>query len=275
MHLLSERLSNAAKRLEQFPRFLEQVRGTLNVSRVPAVHAKTAAAQNRGVLKTIDNMVRPMLSKLSVADRKRLVDAIAVAEQAIGQHQLWLDSELLPDAKGDFRIGIELYEQKLAYTLYSPMRRQEIRELADSRVRELHAQMYEIARQLYADQYPLTKFPEQPSDAFRRAVIRFGLEQAYAEAPQADQIVATAKRSLAMATDFIRDQDLLTIMPDPLEIIIMPEFQRGVSLAYCDSPGPLETNQKTFYAVSPIPADWTEKQTRSHLREYNTRSSMY
>jgi uncharacterized protein (DUF885 family) len=267
-----QRLGNAARRLEQFPRFLQQVRNTLNVSLVPAVHAQTAAAQNRGVLKTIDNMVRPLLGELPVAERQRLVDAIAVAERAIGEHQVWLDSELLPNAKGDFRIGIELYEQKLAYTLHSPLRRQEIRALADRRVRELHQQMYEIAQQLYRQQYPLTRFPEQPSDAFRRAVIRFGLEQAYAEAPEADQIVATAKRSLATATDFIRTKDLVTIMPDPLEIIIMPEFQRGVSLAYCDSPGPLETGQKTFYAVSPIPADWTEKQIRSHLREYNTRS---
>jgi uncharacterized protein (DUF885 family) len=267
-----ERLSNAARRLEQFPRFLRQVRNTLNVSLVPAVHAQTAAAQNRGVLKTIDNMVRPLLSELSAAERQRLVDAIAVAEQAIGEHQVWLDAELLPNAKGDFRIGIELYEQKLAYTLHSPLRRQEIRALADRRVRELHQQMYEIAQQLYREQYPLTRFPEQPSDAFRRSVISFGLEKAYAEAPEADQIVATAKRSLATATDFIRTHDLVTSMPDPLEIIIMPEFQRGVSLAYCDSPGPLETNQKTFYAVSPIPADWTEKQIRSHLREYNTRS---
>lgn len=268
----SERASNAAKRLEQFPRYLDQVRRTLNVSRVPAVHAKTAAAQNRGVLKTIDNMVRPLLGDLSPTQRKRLVHAIGVAEKAIGQHQVWLDSELLPNAKGDFRLGIELYERKLVYTLHSPMRRQEIRELAGRRVRQLHEQMYEIAKQLYREQYPLTKFPTQPSDAFRRSVIRFGLEKAYAEAPEADQIVATAKRSVAMATDFIRDKDLVTIMPDPLEIIIMPEFQRGVSLAYCDSPGPLETNQKTFYAVSPIPANWTQKQTQSHLREYNTRS---
>ena len=268
----SERLGNVAKRLEQFPRFLEQVRNTLNVSRVPAVHAQTAAAQNRGVLKTIDNMVRPMLGELSEAERERLVHAIGVAEKAIGLHQVWLDSELLPNANGDFRIGMELYERKLAYTLHSPMSRQEIRSLADRRVRDLHEQMYEIAKKLYRDQYPLTQFPDQPSDAFRRSVIRFGLEKAYAKTPEADQIVATAKRSVAMATDFVRDKDLVTIMPDPLEIITMPEFQRGVSLAYCDSPGPLETNQKTFYAVSPIPANWTEKQIRSHLREYNTRS---
>jgi uncharacterized protein (DUF885 family) len=52
----------------------------------------------------------------------------------------------------------------------------------------------------------------------------------------------------------------------------MPVFQRGVALAYCDSPGPLDNALDTFYAVSPIPDDWTAKQVDSYLREYNTRS---
>jgi len=52
----------------------------------------------------------------------------------------------------------------------------------------------------------------------------------------------------------------------------MPEFQRGVAVAYCDSPGPLDKGQRTFYAVSPIPDDWTDAQVDSFLREYNARS---
>ena len=52
----------------------------------------------------------------------------------------------------------------------------------------------------------------------------------------------------------------------------MPEFRRGVSVAYCDAPGPLEVGGKTFYAVSPPPDDWTEEQVDSFLREYNHRS---
>ncbi|WP_298865897.1 DUF885 domain-containing protein [uncultured Gimesia sp.] len=266
------RLKNVAERLEQFPRFHEQVRNNLVINRVPAVHAKTAVAQNRGVLKILDHTVRPLIDDLPKAERERLVHAIEVAEKAIGKHQEWLESELLPHAKGDFRLGIELYEKKLNFTLHTPLTRREIRDLAEQRVRSLHEEMYDIAKGVYLKQYPLTDFPERPSDAYRRAIIRFGLEQAYAETPKADEIVATAKRSVAMATDFIRKQDLITLMPDRLEIIIMPEFQRGVSLAYCDTPGPLETGQKTFYAVSPIPEKWTQKQINSHLREYNTRS---
>ena len=52
----------------------------------------------------------------------------------------------------------------------------------------------------------------------------------------------------------------------------MPEFQRGVAVAYCDSPGPLDKHLDTFYAVSPIPDDWSKEQVDSFLREYNTRS---
>ena len=35
---------------------------------------------------------------------------------------------------------------------------------------------------------------------------------------------------------------------------------RGVSVAYCDSPGPLDAGQKTFYAVAPLPDGWTPEQ---------------
>ena len=267
-----QRLNNATKRLKQFPRFLKQVRATLQPARVPAIHAETAVAQNRGVLSILDNMIRPRISSLPEADRKRLQQAIGVAEAAVDEHQNWLETELLPNATGNFRIGREQYDRKLFFTLHSPLTREQIRDLGEQRVRDLHAQMYDIAKDIYRTEYPLTRFPNDPTEEYRRAIIRFGLEKAYADRPDAARVVETAKQSAASALEFIRKKDLITVMPDPLEIIIMPEFRQGVSLAYCDSPGPLEVGQKTFYAVSPIPAKWTEKQTDSFLREYNTRS---
>ena len=86
-------------------------------------------------------------------------------------------------------------------------------------------------------------------------------------------MVEDSREALAYATAFVREKDLVTVPDDPVKIIVMPEFQQGVALAYCDSPGPLESKgQKTFYAVSPIPEKWTAAQTDSFLREYNTRS---
>ena len=85
-------------------------------------------------------------------------------------------------------------------------------------------------------------------------------------------VVDLARETLRETTDFVRRKNFITVPDEPLEIIVMPEFQRGVAIAYCDSPGPLDKGQRTFYAVSPIPEDWTDAQVESFLREYNTRS---
>ena len=52
-------------------------------------------------------------------------------------------------------------------------------------------------------------------------------------------------------------------------MIEMPEYRRGVAIAYCDASGPLEKKQETFYAISPTPKDWPEKRADSFYREYN------
>jgi uncharacterized protein (DUF885 family) len=269
---LETRLTCVAPRLEQLPRLLEQIRATLVPDRVPKVHAETAVKQNRGVLSILDNTVEPHLAELPPAEQTRLERAMETARRAVEDHQKWLESQLLPKAGGEFRIGAELYDKKLAFSLQTPLTRQQIRERAERRLRRVHNQMYDIAKEAYRRQYPYTDFPAGPSDAYKHAIIRACLEMACSELPERGGIVEAANRSLELVTTFTRENDIVTLPPDPLEIIIMPEFKRGVSLAYCDSPGPLDAGQKTFYAVAPLPEDWTPEQVHSFLREYNFRS---
>jgi len=55
-----------------------------------------------------------------------------------------------------------------------------------------------------------------------------------------------------------------------VQVIEMPEIHRGVAVAYCDSPGPLESIElPTFVAVSPTPQDWPADRIESFYREYN------
>ncbi|MEI8380924.1 MAG: DUF885 domain-containing protein [Planctomycetota bacterium] len=265
---VEQRLTSVAARLEQYPRLFRQIRETLEPSRVPPIHAETAIKQNRGVLSIIDNMVRPHLASLPEATRGRLIKAIAKTTEEVEQHQKWLENELLPKAKGDSRLGPALYDQKLAFTLGTSLTRADIRERAEFEIRRVRSEMYAIARSLQPDvQWPDTPTPDQ-----QRKAILASLEKAYAEIPARDGVVPAARESLKIATEFVRKHDLVTIPPDPLDIIVMPEFQRGVSVAYCDSPGPLEVGQKTFYAVAPLPSDWSDAQCTSFLREYNIRS---
>ncbi len=269
---LTIRLEHAADRLEQFPRLFRQIRATLDPTRVPQIHAETAVKQNRGVLSILDNMVKPNLSELQEEHRDRLQKAMSVAITAVEKHQKWLETELLPNARGDFRLGPQLYDQKLAFTLKTPLTRVQIRQRAEQELIRVRDQVYHISQHMYKQKHPYTKFPAEPSVAYKQAIIRACLELAYLDTPKADEIVDTAKRSLELATAFVQEKDLLTLPPDPVEIIVMPEFKRGVSLAYCDSPGPLDVGLKTFYAVAPLPEDWTEEQVQSFLREYNVRS---
>jgi uncharacterized protein (DUF885 family) len=269
---LPKRLSHVADRLEQFPRLYRQIRATLIPERVPKIHAETAIKQNRGVLSILDNLVKPHLDELADKERARLVKAMSVAAAEVEKHQQWLEMELLPNARGDFRLGPKLFDQKLAYTLKTPLTRAQVRTRAERELIRVRDEMYRVSREVYKQKFPYTQFSEEPRDAYKQAIIRAALEMAYADAPPADSIVQTAKKSLVMCTDFVREKDLLTLPPDPIDIIIMPEFQRGVSLAYCDSPGALDVGLSTFYAIAPLPEDWTDLQVQSFLREYNVRS---
>ena len=113
--------------------------------------------------------------------------------------------------------------------------------------------------------------PASPTDAQQQAAIEAALELAYADRPAREDVVDASRRALAQATAFVREHQLVSVPDDPVKIILMPEFQRGVAVAYCDSPGPLERGLDTYFAISPIPADWTQSQVDSFLREYNAR----
>lgn len=269
---LPERLARVTDRLEKYSRLFEQIRATLKVDRIPKIHAEVAVRQNRGVLDIIDQMVRPHIETLSKEAAKRLQGAIDQARTAVDQHQQWLEQEVLPKAKGDFRIGAELYDKKLAFTLNAPLSRKEIREQAENEIRRVHKEMYRVAKALTQKKDTGKALEKLPSPQEMNQVIRAGLELAYKETPGKDEILDVAKKALQLTQDFVREKDLVTIPPDPIELIVMPEFKRGIALAYCDAPGPLDAGQKTFYAVSPMPEHWTPKQVTSYLREYNLRS---
>ncbi len=266
---IEQRLVSAASRLEQVPRFLEQARGSIDPTRVPKIHAETAISQNPGLNSIIDNMIVPQMDVLAPEQRQRLEAAIELAKNALADHQTWLEEDLLPRAAGDFRIGAELYDTKLAFALNSPLTRKEIRARAEREYENVRNQMYEVARTVYLGKYPMTVFPDDPDEAYKQSIIRAALEEAYRALPARDGIVDVAKQQLQEATDFVIENNIVTMPEEPVEIIIMPEFQRGVALAYLSPPGPLDKEQPAFYAVAPLPEDWTDEQVESFLREYN------
>jgi len=268
---LPERLKSATARLEKIPQIFTAARANLDPARVPKIHAETVAKQNKGILSLVETFITPNIGQLEAADQQRLKTAIDNLGKAVAEQQEWLDKTLVPNAKGDFRIGAEKYDQKLKFSLNSSLSRAEIGERARAELARVRKDMYGIAQVVLKDKPGAPEMPAEPSDEQQQKAIEAALELAYADKPARDKVVEDAKASLAQSTEFVRAHDLMTLPDAPVDIILMPEFQRGVAVAYCDSPGPLDKNLKTFYAVSPIPDDWNDKQVDSFLREYNSR----
>jgi uncharacterized protein (DUF885 family) len=271
---MQQRLKAATARMQEIPGIFAQMRANLDPARVPRVHAETVAKQNAGILSLVDTFITPNAAQLSGDDRKQLDAAVAGLRKAVAQQQDWLDKTLVPNAKGDFRIGAKLYDQKLRFSLDSALSRDEIKQRAEAEIKRVREQMYGIARDVLKGK-PGTPspadMPDTPNDDQQQATIEAALELAYADKPARDQVVDAAKQALAQATAFVREKRLVTVPDDPVKVILMPEFQRGVAVAYCDSPGPLDKGLDTYFAISPIPDDWTAEQTDSFLREYNSR----
>ncbi|WP_375391304.1 DUF885 domain-containing protein [uncultured Sphingomonas sp.] len=263
------RLRAATARMERIPAMYGQMRASLDPARVPQIFAKTVSDQNAGTLQIAQAMLAPHRAELPPADAARFDTALAGLKAAVADQQHWLDTVLLPQAKGDFRLGPQLYDRKLAFALDTNLTRAEIKARAVNAVAETRAQMYAIARQVLAGKAGASPTPVAPSAAEQQAAIEAALDLTYATAPPRDQLLATTTAALRRATAFVRAHHLVGVPDNPVQVIEMPKFRQGVAVAYCDSPGPLEQQLGTFVAVSPIPDGWSAEQARSFLREYN------
>ncbi|NUS37523.1 MAG: DUF885 domain-containing protein [Lysobacter sp.] len=268
---MPQRLKSATARMERIPVLFAQMRANLDPARVPAIHAQTVAKQTGGLLELVDEFITPNAGQLAGADRARLDAAVANLRKAVAEQQAWLDGTLVPNAKGDFRLGAALYDQKLQMSLMSSLSRAEIRQRAESELKRVRGEMYGIAQQVLKDRRGAPATPGDPTDDQRQKAIEAALELAYADHPSRAGVVDAAKAALAQTTDFVRAKNLVGVPSDPVKVILMPEFQRGVAVAYCDSPGPLDKGLDTYFAISPIPDDWSNQQAESFLREYNSR----
>jgi uncharacterized protein (DUF885 family) len=259
---IAERLPAAISRIRQIPRTIAAAKA--NLVNPPQVMTRTAIERNPGVIKLIMDGMNEHLDQVpQLKEGYAMVRAEAIA--ALTEYGRWLEEDLLPRSDGDFRIGCELYRQKLRFALSSDLSPEEILASAGHDLGETRARMYQVAVPLYTH-YGLGDVEAAPSQDH---VIRAVLDRLAEDRPTNATIMDEARRGLAATTAFVRERNLVTVPDDPVEIIVMPEHQRGFSVAYCDAPGPLEKGGETFYAISPTPSDWSAARAETFYREYN------
>ena len=263
------RLKSATARMEALPKFLLETRKQLVPARVPLIFAQTVSKQNSGIIEIAEGMLAPHADSLSGADRARFDAALAGLKVAVADQQVWLDTVLVPAAKGDFRLGTKLYDQKMKFGLMSDMTRPELKARALKAKADTCAEMYELSRPVLRGKVADLPMPDKPTAAQQQTVIEAALRVSYAKHPPREALEQRARETLAEATAFVTKAGFVRMPDGPVKVITMPKFQQGNAVAYNDPPGLFEKGQQNFYAVSPIPTEWTDAQANSFLSEYN------
>lgn len=261
---LNQRLASVKGRLEAIPSVIAAAKA--NLKNPPEIHTKTAIQQNQGNIGLIRDDLTQFVSQ-SPGMEKELAPARAAAVAALEEYGQWLEKDLLPRSTGDFRLGDALWRKKLRFSLDSDLSKDEIYSRAIADLKNTQATMYATALPLFKSYFPEEKDEAKLKDM--KYVNKAVLDHISLAHPTNADIVDKAKAALAEATTFVRDKKLVTVPKEPVKVIVMPEFQRGVAVAYCESPGPLEPHADTFFSIAPTPKDWTKERTESFFKEYN------
>ena len=256
---LSDRLASVAARLAAIPAMLAEARRQLG--RMPRVHLETAIGQFDGTIALVSKEIDVALEAEGSAPQcaAQLAQVRPAALEALTEHRSWLSAQLAgPDGFDDPRIGPELFARKLSLTLSAAADADAILARAEADLDRASEEIAEVAAEMAGGATP---GPE---------VVQEVLDRLAADVPDSTTILEFCRDALAAQTAFVTDHRLLSVYDEPVELIVMPAIDRGVAVAYCDSPGPLEPSPlSTFIAVSPTPTDWPAERVASFYREYN------
>jgi len=270
---LPDRLRSATARLASLPALVDAAREQLaNPGERPVsqFHAEKAVERLPGIGQLADALVAE-LDKVEdeatrAALRPPLEEAAAQAKAALDGFGTWLHETLLPSATGDFRLGPALYRGKFRHSLRVEMDPAELRERASGAFEAVRSEMHRLSAELWPAWKGDEPMPDNP-DQRTRAV----LDAIATEHPKADELLDFCREENSRIEAFCTEIGLIGLADEPMEIVWTPQFLRSFGGAMLIPPGPLDRGLSSFFAITPMPDDWTDAQRESYLREDNAR----
>lgn len=262
-----QNIANVIARVKQVPAMIAQAR--LSLKNPTKVHTTTAITQTRGAVLFYE---RDLFDLAGDTPRKaELQTAAKAAAEAMRAHLTYLQHEVLPSATDDWRAGKELFAQKLDLVLQAGMNADEVLARAEAAFAQTKRDMLLVSRQLWSKAFPGETVPPDDEEGRRQTIERV-IDWVGKDHGAPDGLIKDARATVEEISDFITKNDILQMpKPDNCQILEMPEFQRGNSMAFLNAAPVLDPKANTIYAISPPPADWPVDRVKSFLSEYNQR----
>jgi uncharacterized protein (DUF885 family) len=247
------RLKSVIAREKLVPRLFESARQ--NLKDPPKVYTEVALEQIPGIISFFHDDV-PAAFK-DVKD-KSLMDEFKLVNQAVmdelDKYQTYLKNDVLPRSNGDFRIGAEIYRKKLLYDEMVDIPLDRLLEIGKENLRKNQEEFQRVAKQIDA-----SRTPQQI------------LDEAMADHPTAGNLLQSFKDVLSGLRRFIETKKIVTI-PSPVPPIVeeTPPFERALTTASMDTPGPYEKVAKeAFFNVTLPEKTWDAKRTDEYLQGFD------
>jgi hypothetical protein len=246
-----ERARRLVSKLRQVAPFLNAARQ--NVKDPPGLFIKTAVETLRGLIAFIERDMPRALRELDdpfvLSD---LADASTEAVRAVDGYATELETDALPKARGSFRLGPEIFAEKLRL---------------DEGIDIPLAKLIDIAeREIAATQ-----------DAFRRTASRIKdgdpvetWQALKADHPAAGKVVAEAREQVQALRAFVERAGFVSVPEhEPIHIAPTPPFCRW-TFASIWCPGPFESKGvRAHYYLTEPEAGWAPDRQEQHLRDFN------
>ncbi|GAC1464639.1 MAG: DUF885 domain-containing protein [Isosphaeraceae bacterium] len=259
------RLKNALARMARIPEVVKVARAT--IKNPPRVKTETAIRQAEGAISFYKDDLFTLAGQRPGAGE--LGEKAKTIITALESHLLFLKEVVLPRSNKDWRVGRELFVKTLDLELDSGISADEVLREAESEAERVEREMAVVARQLWGETFPSRVIP--PDDpAGRREMTRKVLDALARNHGTPESLVSDARQTVQEIKDFITSRRILSLpVPDQCQVIEMPEFMRGNSVAYLNPSPPIDRQAVSEYAISPPPADWSPRRVASYLEEYN------
>ena len=251
--LPDDRLRSLVAREKQMPALFADARA--NLKNPPRVFTEIAIEQLPGMVSFFEHDVPLAFAEAKdPALKAEFAQSNAAVIAAMNDYLAWLKSDLLPRSNGDFRIGADAFQKKLAYDEMVDIPLDKLLEIGWANMRQNQEHFRQVAAELEPGKDP-------------HAV----LEELGAMHPAPDQLMNAFRNTFDSTIGFIKSHHIVTIPSDVRPILEeTPPFMRATTTASMDTPGPFETHATEAYFNVTLPdASMTPAEVEGYMHGFN------
>lgn len=252
---LDTRLKSVIAREEKLPALLEQGKQNLDKEQVPEIYNEIALEQLPGMIDFFSTSLPGVFSKVkdeALVKQFGAVNAKAIA--ALKDYQTFVKENLKGKSKGSFVLGKENFCRKLLCEELVEEPLDDVLDKGMAELRRLQKEFKEAAQKVNPKVDPVTAFESVSSDH-----------------PTGDKLLEATRGVLEEIRKYCVEKPICKIPSEErARVDETPAFNRALSFASMDTPGPFEKKaREAFYYVTLPEKDWDAKRTEEHLRSFS------